>query len=201
NQVEIIQATFSNISLSGIGNGITVNALLQTGSLLLINDSEFILCKGSNIYGGAINLNISFEGQVIISNSTFNQCEAQYGGGIYLSIESGGNLTIDGQCSFTECKSSDYGGGIWAQISGVNSLLTLEDGLKFENCESDGQGEGGGIYFEIYGQATSIINKVQFSYCNASSGGGVYLYGRNQVKQIFDGTKFTNCEAYYDGGG
>ncbi|KAA6383164.1 MAG: hypothetical protein EZS28_021309 [Streblomastix strix] len=124
------------------------------------------------------------------------------GGAIYAQVSFGGNLTIDGLCKFAQCYTAEDGSGIWAQISGVNSLLTLEDGLKFDTCQNDSNySQGGGIYFEIYGQATSIINNVQFSYCNASSGGGVYLYGRNQVKQIFDGTKFTNCEAYYDGGG
>lgn len=49
-----------------------------------------------------------------ISNSSFDQCEASVGGGIYASIQTSGKLTIDVYCNFTECKASGSGGGIYA---------------------------------------------------------------------------------------
>ncbi|KAA6365723.1 MAG: hypothetical protein EZS28_038750, partial [Streblomastix strix] len=92
-------------------------------------------------------------GQATISNSTFDQCEDLIGGGIYTFLESGGKLTIDGQCNITQCKTSSAGGGIYAYIAEMNSLLTLEDGLKFERCNSDWS-SGGGAYIYIQDHGT-----------------------------------------------
>ncbi|KAA6394759.1 MAG: hypothetical protein EZS28_009714 [Streblomastix strix] len=183
-----------------IGNGATINAQIGSESQLLIKDSEFIQCKGSN-YGGAIYLNINNEGQVTISNSTFSQCEAFNGGAIYTQIFSAGNLTIDGQSNFTECKTTSYGGGIYANISGANSLLTLDDGVKFESCLSLYAIGGGGIFIDIQDKATCIINKVLFKVCTAITGGGAYVNGSTQMNQKFNGTQFISCEAGYQGGG
>ncbi|KAA6388031.1 MAG: hypothetical protein EZS28_016442, partial [Streblomastix strix] len=170
---------------------------------LQIQDSQFIQCKGSDIDGGAILLFVYNGGQVTISNSTFDQCEAFFGGGIYVTIQTDGKITIDGQCNFTQCKASYSGGGIYASISGLNSQFILEDELKYEGCLSQYSHGGGGIYVDIQDQGVSIINKVQFNYCNANNGGGIYILVNqyNEMKQIFNGTQFTNCEAQQQGGG
>ncbi|KAA6388919.1 MAG: hypothetical protein EZS28_015554, partial [Streblomastix strix] len=171
-------------------------------SQILIDNSEFIQCKVSS-QGGAIYLNINNQGQVTISNTSFNQCEAYYGGGIYAFINSGGQLTIDGQCNFTDCKaifSEGSGGGICASIFDLNSQLTLEDEVKFEGCTSTWG--GGGIIIDIQNLGTCIINKLQFNNCFAQhDGGGINIHGFYQINQIINGTQFNNCEAQIFGGG
>ncbi|KAA6372095.1 MAG: hypothetical protein EZS28_032378, partial [Streblomastix strix] len=194
NEYIITNCTFTGINYGG--NGGAIRADVSNNGKLLIKDSQFIQCK-ENREGGAIYLNINNEGQVILSNSSFDRCEALLGGVIYADIISGGNLLIDGQCKFTECK-ADFGGDICAYISGLNSLLTLDDGVKFEDCTSN---KGGGIFIEIRDQASCIINKVLFKDCSAYGGGGILVYGRNQMKQTFNGTQFINCEAQNTGGG
>ncbi|KAA6402212.1 MAG: hypothetical protein EZS28_002264 [Streblomastix strix] len=213
NEIEIIQSTISNISLSGSGNGAAINDQLQTGSFLMINDSEFIQCKGSEIYGGAIYLSINNDGNVTISNSSFYQCEAIDGGGIFAHVYSGGKLTIDGQCDFTECKSSyNGGGGISSSITGLNSQLIIDDGVKFEDCIVDNfedQGSGGGIYINIWNHGQCIINKVLLCNCSSYEGGAEYYGGgmcafisaENSILELID-VKFENCSSlYYQGGG
>ncbi|KAA6402210.1 MAG: hypothetical protein EZS28_002262 [Streblomastix strix] len=109
-------------------------------------------------------MNINNGGQVTISNSSFDHCQANIGGGgIYVQIELGGKLTIDGQCNFTECNTFYSGGGIYTSISGLNSLLVLDDGVKFGSCLSDSNDNygGGGLYLKAWNQGTGIINKVQ----------------------------------------
>ncbi|KAA6372977.1 MAG: hypothetical protein EZS28_031496 [Streblomastix strix] len=203
NQIKISHATFSNISRSGTGFGAAINALLQTGSQLLIKDSQFIQCKGSNISGGAIYLFIYQEGQVIISNSSFNQCEALDGGGIGALIVSSGKMIIDGQCNFTDCKaifSEGSGGGICASIFDLNSQLTLKDGVKFERCTSS---RGGGIYAELKQGSILKINYSQYNQCQgSSSGGGIYGYVQLGGKIIIDGQcNFTECKSTSGNGG
>ncbi|KAA6371475.1 MAG: hypothetical protein EZS28_032998, partial [Streblomastix strix] len=174
-----------------------------TTGFLQIQDSQFIQCIGSGIDGGAILLFVYNGGQVTISNSSFNQCESQFGGGIYVTIQTDGKITIDGQCSFTECKASYSGGGIYADISGMNSLLALEDGLKYEGCLSQYSHGGGGIYVDIDYQGTCIINKVQFNYCNAINGGAYYEGGGmhmslqqvNSILELID-LSFENCSVF-----
>ncbi|KAA6354472.1 MAG: hypothetical protein EZS28_050001, partial [Streblomastix strix] len=129
-----------------------------------------------------------------------------YGGGIFVQVESGGKIIIDGQCKFIECKAGASGGGIRVNIYDANSLFTLEDDAQFENCTADDtqyvQG-GGGISIHIYDQGFSIVNQVSFKNCNASFGGGIYLFIGSyiQVKQILNRTTFYNCEAQSQGGG
>ncbi|KAA6365953.1 MAG: hypothetical protein EZS28_038520, partial [Streblomastix strix] len=192
-----------NITIIDCGWGAAINAKLQTGSQLRINDSEFIQCKGSNISGGAIYLNINNNGQATISNSSFNHCEATHGGGIYAEIYSGGQLTIDGQCNFIQCKASIRGGGIFTSIEGLNSQLTLEDEVKFDCCTCNStSSQGGGAQINVGDHGTSIINKVQFNSCTSSEdGGGIIIGANNPMKYILNGTQFTNCEAYRYGGG
>ncbi|KAA6355522.1 MAG: hypothetical protein EZS28_048951, partial [Streblomastix strix] len=93
NNIEIIQTRFSNMHISGTWYGAAIYAQLYTGNQLLIKDSEFILCKAPNIYGGAAFLNISNDGQASnindgtlnIEDTTFDRCTCNQpgnGGGI-----------------------------------------------------------------------------------------------------------------------
>ncbi|KAA6313681.1 MAG: hypothetical protein EZS28_055716, partial [Streblomastix strix] len=89
-------------------------------------------CVDYEIEGGALNIQLSNEGKCQILNSTFINCSSSSGGAIYANITLGGELTIDGLCSFTDCHADYYGGGLYARIDGVNSRLILQDGLIFK---------------------------------------------------------------------
>ncbi|KAA6370860.1 MAG: hypothetical protein EZS28_033613, partial [Streblomastix strix] len=198
NNIIIIESTFSNIQQFGTGNGTAINAHLQTGSYLLIDNSKFNQCKGSSD-GGAIYLNISNQVQVTISNSTFDQCEAYSGGGIYASIYTGGKLIIDGQCKFTECNSSEYGGGIRVNIFDLDSQLTLEDGVKFEDCTSTW---GGGILISLYGGKINILNQCLFKECKSISGNGGGIFSDiNDGTVYIEDTTFNSCSSTQPGDG
>ncbi|KAA6373983.1 MAG: hypothetical protein EZS28_030490, partial [Streblomastix strix] len=182
------------------GYGASANAYLYTGSQLQIEDCQFIQCKGSEINGGAIYLNINNKGQATISNSLFNQCESKFGGGIYVSIESGGKLTIQQQCNFTECK-ADTGGGISASVSGIGSKLILEDGVKFDTCiKGVGISSGGGAYFDINEYGECIIREVQFIDCSAFIGGGLFVSIINAQFSVNGTNLFQNCLSSSGGG-
>ncbi|KAA6356657.1 MAG: hypothetical protein EZS28_047816, partial [Streblomastix strix] len=186
------------IQQSGYGtlNGLTIEADINNGSLLKIQDCKFIQCKGSN-YGGAIYLSVNNEGQITISNSSFSNCEATRGGGIYSSIQTSGKMNIIGQCNFTECKAVDEGGGIYCYISGIGSLLTFEDDVKFEGCNSH---EGSGICINIQDQGSSIINKVLFNNCEAYGYGGMNLLSYSKGIAEISNISFINCISEEGGG-
>ncbi|KAA6370920.1 MAG: hypothetical protein EZS28_033553, partial [Streblomastix strix] len=102
---------------------------------LSIEDSKFILCKGNDINGGAIFLNINNEGYVTTSNSQYYQYKTCDEDVIIALIQTGGKLTIDGQCNYSECKTNLQGDvSIFASFTGMNSLLTSADRVKFEDC-------------------------------------------------------------------
>ncbi|KAA6370650.1 MAG: hypothetical protein EZS28_033823, partial [Streblomastix strix] len=219
------------IQLSGTGNGAAINTLLQTGSQLLIEDSEFIQCKGSSD-GGAIYLNIQHEGQATISNSSFNQCEAYFGGGISAYINSNGKFLINGT-QFTNCGAQTLGGGLEAWLYPENSILELIS-LTFEKCTSGSQ--GGGLFVSLTGaslimpetclfknckcnnngggfniqcteeesqiQTTVDINQMEFKNCSADFGGGIFMNVNDGGQLSITGqTSFKNCESNYYGGG
>ncbi|KAA6375346.1 MAG: hypothetical protein EZS28_029128 [Streblomastix strix] len=133
---------------------------------------------GQMRYGAAFNAQLQSGNQLKINNSEFIQCNGSSNG---------------------ECKASEQGGGIRVNIYDANCQLTLEDGVKFEDCISNYI--GGGMHIYIYEQGTSIINKVQFKDCKAYFGGGVAQGASGQTKQIFNGIQFHNCEALISGGG
>ncbi|KAA6382839.1 MAG: hypothetical protein EZS28_021634 [Streblomastix strix] len=206
----ILSSSFSTslFTITDSGNGAAISAELKSGSLLLIDSCQFIQCEGHLISGGAIYLDINNEGQTTISNSSFNQCESRSGGGIFALIQTGGKQTIDGKCNFRQCSCNlYYGGGIYANISGLNSSLILEDGLIFENCICDdiyySSGGGGGIYANCayLGSYIRIIGDLEFENCTSGSeGGGIriqtYDYGISEVDKI----SFKDCSSGSGGG-
>ncbi|KAA6365883.1 MAG: hypothetical protein EZS28_038590, partial [Streblomastix strix] len=183
---------------SSRGGGIYV--IQSNVGQLFITNSEFIQCKGSEIQGGAIYLSIFNGGYVTISNLSFNQCEAKYGGGIYAAIQSGGKMNIIGQCNFTDCKAETNGGGIRVNVSGIGSLLTLDDEVKFKNCSAN---VGGGIWSNVNnGGQISIKDQCLFTECKSISGngGGIYSDINDGTLNIED-TTFDSCNCTQPGNG
>ncbi|KAA6394747.1 MAG: hypothetical protein EZS28_009723, partial [Streblomastix strix] len=154
--------------------------------------------------GGAIDIRLTTGGKASFINSQFTGCQANtYGGAIYAWIQSGGILTIDGQCKFTECTSQVYGGGISAEIEGENSKLIIGNGAIFDTCSCQ---RGGGLYANIRTGAYLIFEgDCQFQNCsvNSGSGGGIYASVTNEGSQIrcLGELMFVNCSSSFIGGG
>ncbi|KAA6378744.1 MAG: hypothetical protein EZS28_025730, partial [Streblomastix strix] len=172
---------------------------------------NFTNCSDNGGYGndGALKFRISNGGKCYILNTTFINCTIDtYGGAVYAYITLGGELTIDGLCSFTDCLAIYYGGGgLYARIDGVNSKLLLEDGIKFERCKANSPNTsvrssiGGAIYLQITDNGSFVINKVSCIDCESSvDGGGIYVDDISQETLKFNGTLFERCYANEVGG-
>ncbi|KAA6370297.1 MAG: hypothetical protein EZS28_034176, partial [Streblomastix strix] len=130
----------------------------------------------------------------------FRNCESYYGGAIYTKVTGKGILTIDAKCSFTDCHSQYHGAGIYAEISNVSSQLILQDGIKFQRCNSDQN--GGGIYIYRSSSAQLQLNNIPLENCSGRNGGGMFFQNSaNAIKQTFTGLNFTNCSADSGGAG
>ncbi|KAA6384909.1 MAG: hypothetical protein EZS28_019563 [Streblomastix strix] len=195
----LINSTYDDVG----SQNITVTQ--PTDEFQVIN-CTFKNCWNSGASGGALYINISNGGKCYILNTTFINCTTNtYGGAIFIYIYKGGELTIDGLCSFTDCWALWYGGGIYAQIQGVNSRLLLEDGLIFERCRTNQIGThfkyGGGIYLNILYNSSIIINKVSCIDCESDAGGGgMFISDDSYETQKLNGTLFQRCNAGYGAG-
>ncbi|KAA6384743.1 MAG: hypothetical protein EZS28_019729 [Streblomastix strix] len=174
-------------------------SIYPTRSLIEKDRIQSKNCGNSAVQGGALNIWLSNEGKCYIANSSFINCSAKYdGGAIYTQISSGAELTIDGLCSFTDCYTQQYGGGLYAKIDGLNSKLILEDGMKFERCRSQ---QGGGAYIYFNNNGSFDINKVQYIDCEGINGGGIYINSNTSKTLNLNGTLLERCKSSYQGGG
>ncbi|KAA6376709.1 MAG: hypothetical protein EZS28_027764, partial [Streblomastix strix] len=108
-----------------------MNISVNTGT------DEYIVrtCTFTNCLNGAIYVALSNGGKASVINTQITGCQKNGdGGAIEAFIQSGGILTIDAQCRFTECTAQDSGGGISADITGENSKLIIGDGVLFDTC-------------------------------------------------------------------
>ncbi|KAA6393538.1 MAG: hypothetical protein EZS28_010935 [Streblomastix strix] len=185
------------------GDGGAVFANLRTGGKLTITGScSFTDCKalsntgfGGNIYAyfESENCSLTFEDSI-----TFENCSAQYGGGMYMNILNNGLFTMTGSCLLKNCNCTQYGGGCY--IYGQSSaLITIKD-MRFANCNSTNS--GGGLYISGNTSALITIKDISFSNCNATDFGGGFYSSLSSEAQltITDQVVFTNCRASSGGG-
>jgi predicted outer membrane repeat protein len=155
-------AIYSEHGVTSIVNSTFNNCLARWGGaidsvgdqLITVSGSSFTGCTATD-KGGAI---YSEHGGTIV-NSTFNNCNAEYGGGIH----SRGDLTVSGS-TFTGCVSPDFlgsGGGIHALGD-----LTVS-GSSFNGCSALA---GGGIKSD----GETHVDNSTFSTCTARYGGGIF---------------------------
>ncbi|KAA6370154.1 MAG: hypothetical protein EZS28_034319, partial [Streblomastix strix] len=201
----------SLFTISDVGHlsllGLHFDNLSPTSSIPLISISSNNNI-GVDIFGGAIYLYIDDGGQATVSNSSFDQCEAYNGGGIFARIQKRGKLTIDGQCQFTECKSIlRNGGGILLDIN--DSTVYIED-TTFDSCTCTQPGYGGAL--ALYQELNSIISITNSSFINCKAisnssdqrygwGGAIFIQtsifaqNLNESNFLFTNLIFTRCSA------
>ena len=148
-------------------------------------------------YGGALSPTTT----LVITNSSFISCQANYGGGICLVCSSSTERVSLSQIELNSCTASCNCGGIYLFVSlssppPDNPIVTLED-VTFIECESDG-GNGGGVYGYYSGRDLDVLySSCNFTSCHCSEkGGGVYiesLLDGNPEQICMNDTSFYNC--------
>eukprot|EP00731_Ephydatia_muelleri_P009200 Em0004g1538a len=185
----ITECTFQNSSNTAIYS----HSLNHTS--ITIADCLFVDNNGDD--GGAVFLEL-LTGDVRISNCTFQNNSARYGGGGVRFYGSTGNVSIT-NCTF-QYNSATYNGG-----GGV--LLDLSTGdVSITNCTfqnnsvlyGGGDGGGGGVSLYLSTGDVSITN-CTFQSNRATNGGGVSFSDSNGHVNITNCT-FQNNSASYGGG-
>ncbi|KAA6352960.1 MAG: hypothetical protein EZS28_051513, partial [Streblomastix strix] len=154
-------------------------------------------------YGGAFYASINGENSQLIFESfiMFERCSGQNGGGMCLLVQSGGSFTIPFACYFTNCSSSNNGGGLYLKTNNGTVNFNPTQQIWMENCTCDGS--GGGIYCLISNNEQISINNIKIKNCSSQgSGGGIYASIESEGQLILDkACEFYKCESHQSGGG
>ncbi|KAA6402816.1 MAG: hypothetical protein EZS28_001656 [Streblomastix strix] len=156
-------ASFTDCNSSSVGGGI----YLETNNgTVNFNPTEQILIDNCNSLqdGGGIYCWINNQGQVQINNIKFSRCKSLSGGGIYASIQSGGQLILDKSCELYQCKSNGNGGGIYINIDFSTQCSFLIKDAFIHDCKA-------------------LINN-SLSYSQTGFGGGLFLGGSGDYSPI-----------------
>ncbi|KAA6394601.1 MAG: hypothetical protein EZS28_009874 [Streblomastix strix] len=147
--------------------------LQASGSYFKINNTgelEYNQCNAKS--GGGIFCSIRDNAVIEINNASFRKCSSSgNGGGLWVEIESGGQLILDKACEFYQCESYENGGGIYVRIYYLQQhSIYIKDAFIHE-CKSlnntnssqifSRSGFGGGmflIYYGDYDPSTELIN-------------------------------------------
>ncbi|KAA6397188.1 MAG: hypothetical protein EZS28_007283, partial [Streblomastix strix] len=179
---------------------------INNGAKLTIAGSlSFQDCKtlSDSGYGGALYAQINGENSYLIFRESviFERCSGQTGGGMCLITQRKGNFTINGQCNFTNCSSSNKGGGIYLETNNGTINFNQTEQILIENCSCNGN--GGGIYCSLSSNGQIIINNIKLMNCNSQrSGGGIYAIINEGGQIILDNTcELYQCESHGNGGG
>jgi predicted outer membrane repeat protein len=160
-------------------------AIYTYGDMSFGMNAEFSKNSTSSA-GGAIYIS---DGSVTIGDGAkFNENSIKYRGG---AIYNNGNLTIGNNVIFSSNTATLQSGG--AICSGVNSVITIGDGAKFNYNTASASGA-----IDNYGILNVGIN-AEFSKNTATSSGGVMYISSGSVT-IGDGAKFNYNTAGIAGG-
>ena len=179
----------SRSTLNG-NNGNVIFTLSASG--IILNNINFINAdSGSNIDGGAVNIQAS---DCTISDCSFDNCKSTKGGAIYIS-SSGSNTKME-NCEFTnnEAKWSNNGGAVYMEASNCqftncnfekNSAVyggaiqvasggnLVFDGCNFTENTAQSYAWGGAINFDGNGETFTITNS-KFKKNTGGNGGAIH---------------------------
>ncbi|KAA6374242.1 MAG: hypothetical protein EZS28_030231 [Streblomastix strix] len=179
---------------------------INNGAKLTIAGSlSFQDCKtlSDSGYGGALYAKIFGENSYLIFRESviFERCSGQTGGGMCLITQRKGNFTIYALWKFTNCSSSNKGGGIYLETNNGTINFNQSQQVLIENCTCDGS--GGGIYCLISNNGQIQIKNIKLRNCNSQrSGGGIYAIIESGSQLTLDNTcELYQCESHGNGGG
>ncbi|KAA6376926.1 MAG: hypothetical protein EZS28_027547, partial [Streblomastix strix] len=193
--------TFRNLqctSTSGRGGAFYLILSGSNSKFVTLGQVDFINCTAGTT-GGAFWANIK-AGEVVLGNIYVDNCYSKQGGAIYLDIEGNGTCTFNGTSTIQNCISSSTGGGIYAEISNGELLIS---NLNISNCIGT---NGGGIYSNIKNSGKMTINgssEIRNCQSTSGSGGGIYTYvqNTNSTFTISRQLDIKNCISSTTGGG
>ena len=170
--------------------------LNMEGSLLSIVNSNFSNCS-SNDYGGLIK---SFNNAtVIVHCSVFTNISSSSYGGVISAV--GSRVSVFDSI-FSNCRSAQGGGAIWAAqyqcfgSSGTQDTKIEIKGTSFDSCRSDASG---GALLTNGKLVLLKCDDSEFKACQASSGGAVYVSDLSTLE--LTNTTFLENIAHALGGG
>ena len=176
--------TLDHVTVKNFGTLTATNVIFQNS---VAGDSSN--SKYNNVYGGAIYNDVSDYSYYTpinkLSNCTFMNNSAMYGGAIYLPS---GSLIIS-NCNFVNNSAHWFGGAIAAE---GGTSISITD-TTFEDCRSIDDA-GGAIY--TVSTDLEVKNSI-FDNCSANFGGAICSLNSDMVVSY---TNFTNNLARYEGG-
>ncbi|KAA6357358.1 MAG: hypothetical protein EZS28_047115, partial [Streblomastix strix] len=141
------------------GGGLVITSF-ASNQIIMSNQCIFLNCSSFDGDGGGIYLYFSrhpFQVQ-ITGNIFFEDCSCSAsGGGMYMSISSGGSVTLDNKCEFLKCKSGN-GGAMYLRINfEQQSSIQIKD-ILIQECQA-------------------LINTESTIYSQSGFGGGIFIAG------------------------
>ncbi|KAA6374533.1 MAG: hypothetical protein EZS28_029940 [Streblomastix strix] len=198
---EVNNVQFKECTVNNDGGGIFAQLQNSGGTLTITNHTSFVQCINTRWGGGGILIfsDGSNSRCIISDNVTFEKCDAEWGGAIYIEQYDGAKFEIH-NVIFKECKAqAGPGGAIFiGQYEGVSFTA---NNVKFKECEA---GRGGAIYIAQGEGGSFDVHNVQFTKCISQYDGGALFYqsqNQNAISScILDGAQFIDCSSQYDSG-
>ncbi|KAA6397159.1 MAG: hypothetical protein EZS28_007310, partial [Streblomastix strix] len=215
-QVNLTNCQFKNCYGSQSGGGVYLTAYVSAGTCSMSN-IEFDTCSSIGSGGGMYYMSNVSDAE--INGIRVRNCEAQRGGGLYLSVYK--NFTIKGVCSFTGCKTAGISSGSGPLGGAIYLITTFETGqfnflnATFDSCTCSQPGCGGAIYIDKQNASIILFNNLSFINCktvanetNATQGfGGAIFINTTSTTAAFSSDNhimtnlvFTGCQSVFGAG-
>ncbi|MDR1586870.1 MAG: right-handed parallel beta-helix repeat-containing protein, partial [Treponema sp.] len=140
-------------------------------------------------------MHVSGANSVAITNSVFEDLQAGPGGVVYVSLFSGGSVTIT-DCDFENIQATGYGGAVYATAYGGSGGSVTITNCDFENTQST---LGGAVYAAASGGSVTITD-CDFKNTQAGNGGAVAALASSTGSVTITDCDFENTRAELSGG-
>ena len=186
----ITNSRFINLKANKTAGAIGIKGLSES---ININNCTFINTT-SQKNGGALYVDVTAndednEGEIILSDSYFDNCSSQMGGAI---VQLGGELKIDN--TVFKNNNADYSGGaVYTSFTDLSISNTTFDNNNVLNDMED-YSDGGALYVD---ENELKINNSKFINNHAHNGQSAYIYSANYeiYNSYFDGNIHTFFES------
>ena len=196
----IKKSKFINLKANATAGAVAIKTKYENYiGYLTITDSEFTNVSASK-NGGAIFADINSDadnlkayGIVKISNTTFNNCSAEFGGAI---LQLGGNLDLN-DSKFTGNYAINYGNG--GAIYTSNTTVNIANSIFTDNSVQIDNGLGGAVYIDF---GAYFIEDSNFTNNSAKSGEAIYSFDSYyEIKNSQFNNNGKDIHTYFDENG
>ncbi|KAA6378650.1 MAG: hypothetical protein EZS28_025823, partial [Streblomastix strix] len=158
NKLRIINTYFRLCESKQEGGGLFADISTTTGQFVISSNSQFDQCKSTS-KGGAIFIKSIQYKTIKLTETIFNHCSSQQGGGISLDLNNGDEFIIADSSSFTNCSTNvanGLGGGLYAIVLNTNKF-SITNIVLFNNCSSNSS--GGGAYIDMHTNGIVLLHQ------------------------------------------